>query len=111
MLKRKGHRENAMQGKDVIGVSSKEDDWKRSGRETGKEGRRGFPVLERILLRPRQALKDHWGRRRVEDGRRGEGAAPHQDVEPGSAALRRFSGVIQIIAVSPVFLAHISDGS
>ena len=37
-----------MQGKDALGASSKEDDWKRSGRETGKAGCRGFPVLERI---------------------------------------------------------------
>ena len=50
-----------MQGKDILGVSSKEDDWKRSGRETGKAGCCPFPVLERILVRPRLTLKDHKG--------------------------------------------------
>ena len=38
-------------------MSSQEDDWKRSCRETGKAGCRGFPVLERIPVRPGRPAK------------------------------------------------------
>ena len=56
-LRRESSRRNTIQGKDILGVSSKEDDWKRSGRETGKTGCFGFPVLERIPVRPGRPAK------------------------------------------------------
>ena len=75
-----------MQGKDVLGASSKEDDWKRSGRETGKAGCRGFPVLERILVRPRQAVRYRGDRPRAFDGLSSlsMGTWPHEPVACGA---------------------------
>ena len=61
--RRDGYRRTAIRCKDILGVSPKEDDWKRSGRETGKAGCRGFPVLERIPVRPGRPGKDGRGQR------------------------------------------------
>ena len=85
-----------MQGKDILGMSSKEDDWKRSGRETGKAGCRSFPVLERILVRPRLTVRDHGGRRRSRgpeaspESRAGRSARRESRAAPGRRA--RFGG-------------------